>query len=336
MDQESADLILSFQAQDLADLHQELSTNTHDSTTNDSRLALELYEEELRIAASLVRDQAYGKKVGLLEDRSDAPPSTVVSPTPDFDRIVAEAIAPLTIDKISDIHDDVEKQLSHTANQSQEQVTPDTFQSDTSLDVSAKKDQKEKRVSLPSRMAKLLGFAGVSEHEENIPEPVVYPCVACNICEKEDDMVHAPCGDYYCETCIKQLFTMAMKEESLFPPRCCRQPIPLELASSALGAELEESFATKSIELTSTDRTYYFQSTCGIFIPPFAIDNEKAWCSECGSVTCTTCKGGEHEGDCPASPDHEALMDLAAKEGYQKCYQCKRLVEISTGCNHMT
>ena len=331
MDQASADLILALQAQDLADLRQDVLANGHDATTDDSKLALELYEKELRIAASLVRDHAYGQKVSRTDDHNSTPPSPVISPTPAFDRIIAEVNAHPTIKDGSDRRKDVESKPDPTDSQVQQQVAKDTSQANEGPEKGSRNTCQDRSITLLSNLESTLRFNSIRDIDA-----VVYSCVSCNMCEKEDEMVHAPCGDHYCEVCINQLFTMSMKDESLFPPRCCRQPIPLELASRTLGTELEAMFITKSIELTSTNRTYCCQSACGIFIPPSAINNEKARCSECDSVTCTICKGLEHDGDCPANPEHEALMKLAAKEGYQKCYQCKRLVEINTGCNHMT
>ena len=318
MDPNSADIILSLQAQDLAELDRDLKIDEKDTGNADLKLALEYYEEELRHAAFLMRDHAYGQKVG--EADNSGPPSPLISPTPDFDRISAALATSLTI-----------RDGASSTNQS----NGDGIQTAVTLEDSDTASE-EGNLGIHCREPSI--DVGVQDDMNNDDEnqPVVYSCVACNMCEEENDMVHVPCGDYYCKHCTIQLFSLSMKDESLFPPRCCRQPIPLELVSIVLGAELQENFEHKAIEFFTADRTYCSQSTCGGFIPPISIKNEKATCPECGLITCTTCKNAEHEGDCPANPEHQALMELAAKEGYQKCYQCKRLVEISTGCNHMT
>ena len=43
--------------------------------------------------------------------------------------------------------------------------------------------------------------------------------------------VRTPCAHYYDKTCILDLFEAAMKDESLFPSRCCRQHIPFASVS---------------------------------------------------------------------------------------------------------
>ncbi|CAF9913041.1 hypothetical protein IMSHALPRED_000888 [Imshaugia aleurites] len=59
-------------------------------------------------------------------------------------------------------------------------------------------------------------------------------CAICTDKVVARHLVTVPCGHPYCKTCIGQLYDFAMKDESLFPPRCCRQPIPLETATPFL------------------------------------------------------------------------------------------------------
>lgn len=161
-------------------------------------------------------------------------------------------------------------------------------------------------------------------------------CAACFDERPHWQSIEAPCGGNYCAPCIVELFGLAMNDESLFPPRCCKQPITLDTVGSALSAAQRKQFEDKSIEFGTTDRTYCHEVTCTAFIPPTAIDGEKAVCQVCERLTCAVCKGTAHEGDCPEDPGYIALMEAAAAAGYQSCYQCKRLVELNIGCNHMT
>lgn len=48
------------------------------------------------------------------------------------------------------------------------------------------------------------------------------------------------------------------------------------------------------------------------------------------------CKQAGHTGDCAEDKAMEQTMELAKKEGWQKCPSCGRMVELNTGCNHMT
>jgi hypothetical protein len=79
----------------------------------------------------------------------------------------------------------------------------------------------------------------------------------------------APCNHAYHTTCLKDLFMAAMRDESLMPPRCCRQEIPLGLARLT---KLEtENFEAKKLEFSTSDRLYCSRPTCSTFIPPVRI-----------------------------------------------------------------
>ena len=80
---------------------------------------------------------------------------------------------------------------------------------------------------------------------------------------------HAPCNHFYHTTCLRDLFMTAMRDESLMPPRCCRQEIPLALAS-LVKTELD-SFNAKRLEFSTPDRLYCSRKTCSAFIPSKSI-----------------------------------------------------------------
>lgn len=159
-------------------------------------------------------------------------------------------------------------------------------------------------------------------------------CVSCET-ETRDPMT-APCGHQYCEECLATLFELAMTDESMFPPRCCRQEITLDRARSSLTSAKIDEFQSKSVELSTLDRTYCHDATCATFIPPENIDGEKATCMKCNLVTCSVCKSSAHEGDCPQDPAFEMFMTTAREAGFQACFNCKRMVELNIGCNHIT
>jgi hypothetical protein len=85
-----------------------------------------------------------------------------------------------------------------------------------------------------------------------------------------------PCGHAYCLGCLRDLFKASMQDESLMPPRCCRQAIPLALAKLTL-KEIED-YNAKQLEYSTTDRLYCSQPTCSIFIPPKFIVNNIGTC----------------------------------------------------------
>jgi hypothetical protein len=52
------------------------------------------------------------------------------------------------------------------------------------------------------------------------------------------------------------LFRASMIDDSLFPPRCCRQPITTNSVRAFLTAELAMQYEQKKTELDTLDRTY--------------------------------------------------------------------------------
>lgn len=185
---------------------------------------------------------------------------------------------------------------------------------------------------------------GDSTYDGSFPENAKNPlggdlyragrCVVCT--EYRYDLMGAPCDDLYCKSCIGQLFDHSISDESLFPPRCCREAIPLDSARPFLTRAKATEFKAKSLELSTKDRTYCNDKSCARFIPPDKIEGEKATCEICNLVTCTVCKSLSHEGECPEDPAHETFILAAKAAGFQKCYQCNRMVELNFGCNHIT
>ncbi|KAJ5984142.1 hypothetical protein N7481_006241 [Penicillium waksmanii] len=93
-------------------------------------------------------------------------------------------------------------------------------------------------------------------------------CVACGEQGIFFTMVEAPCSHYYCQVCLIQLFSASLKDESLFPPRCCRIPMPLEPVRTLIGPETSRRVEAKNIEISDTSRTYCSKQTCSAYIPP--------------------------------------------------------------------
>lgn len=153
----------------------------------------------------------------------------------------------------------------------------------------------------------------------------------------EDQTVNATCAHEhaYCQDCMKQLFLNACKDEELFPPRCCKQEILIDIALPFLSHREIEEFLDKTEEFTSNDRYYCFQPSCSRFISPSHISRGVGFCPSCFSETCTLCKKGRHTGDCPDDPSMKLTLEIAAANGWQRCQKCHALVELTHGCQHM-
>ena len=160
-------------------------------------------------------------------------------------------------------------------------------------------------------------------------------CVCCNHF-RSYEIIRLQCEDLYCTDCLKGLFMRATKDQTLFPPRCCRQQIPLLLIAAELSADELDVFNSAEIEFSTKDRTYCCNVDCGRFIPPSQIRADRAECDRCSSATCAMCKNAFHRDDCAADPSLQATLALATSQGWQRCFTCGALIELNVGCYHMT
>ena len=169
-----------------------------------------------------------------------------------------------------------------------------------------------------------------------IPVPTIR-CVSCTDDFALDNVSGGPCEHDYCRTCLNTLFRDCITDETLYPPRCCRQEIPFENVAHLLERRVQRDFAAKKPELDDNDRIYCHIPTCSAYI---AVDDrvgDLARCIECRELTCTICKNAAHRGrDCPEDQGTQSVLALAQTEGWQRCSECGRMVALATGCNHMT
>lgn len=161
-------------------------------------------------------------------------------------------------------------------------------------------------------------------------------CEACQDDKPYFDVIEAPCNHGYCRDCLHELFDASLTDESLFPPRCCRQNITIESVGIFLTQTLKHRFEQRKIELSTPNRTYCSMSTCSAFIRTSSINADVGLCAVCKTETCVICKGVAHVGDCPQDTALQQLYEVADEYNWQRCYSCRRLVELDIGCNHMT
>jgi hypothetical protein len=165
-------------------------------------------------------------------------------------------------------------------------------------------------------------------------------CVACGDTKDFFDVARVLCNHEYCRECLASLFQASMKDESLFPPRCDGQAIPLNQVRFFLPVDLAKEFEERFVELSAKNRVYCHDPQCSTFIPwPASVERmEGEWltCPTCEKTTCAICKAAAHTGDCPDDTALQQLLETAGNEQWQRCYQCHRFVELEQGCNHMT
>ncbi|KAL0633750.1 hypothetical protein Q9L58_007354 [Maublancomyces gigas] len=153
--------------------------------------------------------------------------------------------------------------------------------------------------------------------------------VTCYICLDVHEVATttlAPCKEHwYCTNCLRNLFIIATKDESVFPPSCCRKPFeqsPVFL-SRYLTWQQEAAFlqAAREFATPAQKRVYCALASCGRFLTDGG--EVEMWCRKCGSRTCRKCKEKMHPGVCKDKAD-EAMKALMKMEGckFQFCYIC--------------
>jgi hypothetical protein len=140
----------------------------------------------------------------------------------------------------------------------------------------------------------------------------------------------------YCLECLARLIETSLSDSALFPPRCCAQPIPLSSTLDRLPAELRDRFLSKQREHNTRNKVYCSNASCSQWTPPESIQAGVATCGKCHTETCVICKNGRHTGLCPEDKGTEILMSVAKKEKWQTCPQCKNMLQLESGCYHIT
>ncbi|KAJ5508372.1 hypothetical protein N7527_010515 [Penicillium freii] len=166
------------------------------------------------------------------------------------------------------------------------------------------------------------------------PSGVLRDCVACSESYPESGMIRSSCSHIYCQGCVTHLLQNSLADESLFPPRCCRLPLQLEASRGIIDADLWARFEEKKIEHGDKHRTYCSDPDCSRYILPSHVRGTIGTCRVCNRQTCTLCKKIAHRGDCV--DDRIEVLKLGKAKGWQRCLNGSHLVELRSGCNHIT
>ncbi|MCJ1365402.1 hypothetical protein MMC16_004523 [Acarospora aff. strigata] len=137
---------------------------------------------------------------------------------------------------------------------------------------------------------------------------------------------------------------MSVTDPQHMPPRCCTQDhIPLKHVDRLFDTKFKMKWNKKYQEYTTKNRIYCPAKGCGEWIKPSHIhtdpNNGRKYgrCGRCKLKVCCKCNGKWHSGkDCPKDEDTKRFVEIAKKEGWQRCFNCSAMVELKEGCNHMT
>ncbi|RPA83184.1 hypothetical protein BJ508DRAFT_324773 [Ascobolus immersus RN42] len=186
-----------------------------------------------------------------------------------------------------------------------------------------------------------------NEDTKALDDELTSECVAC---DKTLDLSTAPdtcpCGHQYCEGCLRQLYQLATKDQSCYPPKCCGKSLPstndfikfYTFIGNILCQQEFRAYLASSTEYDDPKPLYCHLPNCGTYLPKPNRCRKVAICYNHTpfSTTCLHCNRAVHSDECPEEPDTKALMALAAENGWARCCSCRRMVEKTECCNHMT
>ncbi|EAU87331.2 IBR domain-containing protein [Coprinopsis cinerea okayama7 len=217
--------------------------------------------------------------------------------------------------------------------------------------ISASTDKKEAQA-----VTGLYGFV-TSSVEERTAGPSVdrYKRVACVSCDDKHrigSMLKSSCnGDHYwCSACLASVIEVFLRDESLYPLRCCQTPLAKDdvsyyLNNPSLFRRFEEKM--REYDVPTKDRVYCSTPTCSAFLGSaltlrgatlyYFNMPASTTCRSCSGATCIDCRKPAHRGDtCTQNETVAQLRALAREVGWQTCPGCSAVVELHHGCNHMT
>lgn len=116
----------------------------------------------------------------------------------------------------------------------------------------------------------------------------------CVICLDSVDLTPvaftAPCSHRFCQTCLEAYYLNAVKDESLFPPKCCGFAIHPLNSIGSISKSVREAYYKAAKEYGTKDRVYCYKPQCSAFLGGDLAEPEDLTCAECGRVTCSACK----------------------------------------------
>ncbi|KAJ8690816.1 hypothetical protein PTI98_012215 [Pleurotus ostreatus] len=165
-------------------------------------------------------------------------------------------------------------------------------------------------------------------------------CISCMESFTPSHNLRPACGHDWCSRCIVDLVTACLKDESLYPLRCCGQNfVESEILASLRDRRLHSQFRLKAQEFATPplQRVYCPEPRCSSFLGPASNVKKSVACESCGEMVCLACKSlGHGDEDCVEQAALTELKELAREKGWQTCPGCHAVVELNYGCYHMT
>ncbi|RAH83776.1 hypothetical protein BO86DRAFT_425903 [Aspergillus japonicus CBS 114.51] len=327
MDEASAQLILSLLHQDVQEEIESSRAGNNNSGASDHELALREWASQIQECATTTHDS----HMALSIDRATYDDRVALT-------LAAQEESRALADRTLALR------YGNQAQQAQHQPAQRlaTQQTQDATRILARIDGADISSLFPARTAAALGYGAGSPSNVAAKPPLennaTAECVACFEEQPLKDMMQTPCSHRYCRACVLRLVREALADESLLPLRCCRLPIPPSTLQDHLGHRLAKQLEDKLIEREDPYRTYCSRAGCGQYLMPYQVQGYIGTCKICRQETCTLCKQPAHAGtECDDDQvEDQTVLDLAAEQGWQRCARCSHVIELGTGCNHIT
>ncbi|EGP87083.1 uncharacterized protein MYCGRDRAFT_41478 [Zymoseptoria tritici IPO323] len=157
----------------------------------------------------------------------------------------------------------------------------------------------------------------------------------CMICIGDID-IRTPCPSclgLYCSSCLQDMFTAAVKDQTRFPVRCCGL-IQIHHVLPELDTGVAKAYRVAFENWMTANKLYCPKPTCSAFIPePVQADGFS--CPKCEARVCTKCLKQEHIGARCDTSEEDKIMAIISEFGYKKCPCCGQGVKKMFGCPHV-
>ena len=191
-------------------------------------------------------------------------------------------------------------------------------------------------------------FLDTSNHSRDIgikkTDHINLPRIRCHVCfEVNVPGFELPCTHGNCQECMTKLLHTALQDSSLLPLRCCELPIDMNVAEYCLSTKDISTLTSRVVEIEAKNKMYC--PSCNQFINLdliSMIESNNDFICMCGTTICIQCKTVSHAGiSCTEnqskSEEQDAqLLELAKEKKWQSCPGCSSIVELISGCNHIT
>ncbi|KAL9593725.1 MAG: hypothetical protein Q9179_005726 [Wetmoreana sp. 5 TL-2023] len=167
-------------------------------------------------------------------------------------------------------------------------------------------------------------------------------CLTCLSTYPASRTARLACTHRMCHACLRRIFTLSITDPQHMPPKCCTADhIPLKHVEKLFDMKFKMKWNAKYREYTAENRLYCPRRGCGEWIKPKDIHTDTGRkygkCGRCKTKICTACNGRWHASRaCPKDDATKQFIEIAKREGWQRCYNCSATVELKEGCNHMT